>query len=246
MAKKKKTNSKIKLILSILCLIYALCMIGYEYYLEQKQPTQILNCPYDISSIPAYTNEPYAILNNNIPDFKEEDFTTTCFENYSDLDSLGRCGIAFANLGKKTMPADGEKRGSISNIKPSGWQTQRYSKELVDGQYLYNRCHLIAYSLSAENANEKNLITGTRYFNTEGMLPFETLVMNYLRANKSKHVLYRVTPVFEGDNLVATGVQIEAESVEDKGKSICFNIFAYNVQPGITIDYATGISKLAN
>ena len=243
---RKKVDSKIKLIISILCIIGALLMSGYEYYQNQKQPETVVTSNYDISSIPPYTNEPYVILNNNIPHFEEADFTTTCFENYSDLDSLGRCGTAFANLGKETMPAEGQKRGSISKIRPTGWQTQKYSKDLVDGEHLYNRCHLIAYSLSAENANAKNLITGTRYFNTEGMLPFETLVMNYLRANKTKHVLYRVTPVFEGNNLVASGVQIEAESIEDNGKSICFNIYAYNVQPGIVIDYATGLSKLAD
>lgn len=199
---------------------------------------------YDLNNIPAYNGEIYVILNNNIPDFNQEDFTTKSFEKYSELDSLKRCGVAFANLGKETMPKEGEERQSISEVKPSGWKNKKYSSSLVEGEYIYNRCHLIAYALSAENVNEKNLITGTRYFNTEGMLPFETLVMEYLRENPTKHVLYRVTPMYEGNNLVATGVQMEAQSVEDNGKEICFNVFIYNVQPGITIDYKTGYSEL--
>lgn len=204
--------------------------------------TQILS--YDLNNIPEYNGEIYVILNNNIPDFNQEHFTTKCFESYSELDELKRCGVAFANLGKETMPKDGEERQSISEVKPSGWMNKKYSSEIVEGEYIYNRSHLIAYMLSAENANEKNLITGTRYFNAEGMLPFETLVMEYLKGNPTKHVLYRVTPMYEGDNLVATGVQMEAQSVEDNGKGICFNIFVYNVQPGITIDYKTGYSEL--
>lgn len=194
----------------------------------------------DISSIPAYTNKPYVVLNNNQPFFTADDFTTKSFEKYSKLDSLGRCGVAFANVGKDTMPK--EKRGSIGQVKPSGWQTAKY--DFVDGKYLYNRCHLIGYQLTAENANERNLITGTRYLNVQGMLPFENMVADYVKET-GNHVLYRVTPIFKGNNLVADGVQMEAKSVEDKGEGICFNVYCYNVQPGVEIDYATGKSRLA-
>lgn len=193
-----------------------------------------------ISGIPAYTNKPYVVLNNNQPLFAAADFTTKSFEKYSKLDSLGRCGTAFANVGKDTMPQ--EKRGSIGPVKPSGWQTAKY--DFVDGKYLYNRCHLIGYQLTAENANERNLITGTRYLNVQGMLPFENMVADYVRET-GNHVLYRVTPIFKGNNLVAEGVQLEAQSVEDKGEGICFNVYCYNVQPGVVIDYATGRSSLA-
>lgn len=194
----------------------------------------------DISSIPAYTNKPYVVVNNNQPFFAADDFTTKSFEKYSKLDSLGRCGVAFANVGKDTMPK--EKRGSIGQVKPSGWQTAKY--DFVDGKYLYNRCHLIGYQLTAENANERNLITGTRYLNVQGMLPFENMVADYVKET-GNHVLYRVTPIFKGNNLVADGVQMEAKSVEDKGEGICFNVYCYNVQPGVEIDYATGKSRLA-
>jgi len=190
--------------------------------------------------IPAYVSSPYAELNGGTPDFAQADFTTACFERYSPLDALGRCGAAYANVGRELMPT--QERGEIGMIRPSGWQIARY--DFVDGRYLYNRCHLIAYQLTGENANERNLITGTRYFNTEGMLPFENLVGDYVRET-GNHVLYRVTPVFTGTNLVADGVQMEAESVEDRGKSVCFNVFCYNVQPGVVIDYATGASRLA-
>lgn len=193
-----------------------------------------------ISDIPEYQGEPYVVLNENMPMFEEADMTQTSFEQYSELDSLGRCGVAFANVGVDLMPT--ESRGSISQIKPTGWQSVQY--ENVDGKYLYNRCHLIGYQLTAENANEKNLITGTRYMNVEGMLPFENMVADYVKET-NHHVLYRVTPVFSGDDLVARGVQIEAYSVEDRGGSICFHVFVYNVQPGITIDYSTGQSWLA-
>lgn len=193
------------------------------------------------SSIPAYSGKSYVELNNNVPNFSASDLTTKSFEKYSDLDSLGRCQVAFANVGKDLMPT--EKRGRIGQVKPSGWQTIRYDN--VDGKYLYNRCHLIGYQLTAENANEKNLITGTRYFNVTGMLPFENMVADYVRETNN-HVLYRVTPIFEGNNLVAKGVQMEAMSVEDKGEAVSFNVFVYNIQPGITIDYATGNSSLSN
>lgn len=192
----------------------------------------------DLAAIPEYTGSAYTVLNDNIPDFPEEDFTKESFETYSDMDSLGRCGVAYANIGEDLMPTT--KRGSIGQVKPSGWHTVKYDS--VDGKYLYNRCHLIGYQLTAENANEKNLITGTRYLNTEGMLPFENMVADYIKET-GNHVLYRVTPLFDGNNLVATGVQMEAESVEDKGDGILYNVFCYNIQPGITIDYKSGDSS---
>lgn len=192
----------------------------------------------DLAAIPEYTGSAYTVLNDNIPDFPKEDFTEESFETYSDMDSLGRCGVAYANIGEDLMPTT--KRGSIGQVKPSGWHTVKYDS--VDGKYLYNRCHLIGYQLTAENANEKNLITGTRYLNTEGMLPFENMVADYIKET-GNHVLYRVTPLFDGNNLVATGVQMEAESVEDKGDGILYNVFCYNIQPGITIDYKSGDSS---
>lgn len=193
----------------------------------------------DGSNIPAYTGEPYVVVNDNVPFFKESEKTTQSYEQYSELDSLGRCGIAMANIGQDLMPT--EKRGDISQVKPTGWQSVQYDN--VNGKSLYNRCHLIGFQLAGENANEKNLITGTRYMNVEGMLPFENMVADYVKET-DYHVLYRVTPIFEGDNLVASGVLMEAESVEDDGEGILFNVYVYNVQPGIVIDYATGDSYL--
>ncbi|WP_302653854.1 DNA/RNA non-specific endonuclease [uncultured Clostridium sp.] len=195
----------------------------------------------DINNIPAYSGNDYIVLNNNIPNFSDSDLTTTSFEEYSPLDSLGRCGVAYANIGTDLMPT--EERESISSVKPSGWQSIKY--DIVEGKYLYNRSHLIGFQLTAENANKSNLITGTRYFNANLMLPYENMVADYIKETNN-HVLYRVTPVFEGNNLVATGVQMEAKSVEDNGEGIEFNVFVYNVQPGITIDYATGASALAS
>lgn len=185
----------------------------------------------------AYDGKPYVVINDNDPDFTDADVTTTSFESYGELDGLGRCTTAFANIGKDLMPA--EKRGPIGEVKPTGWQTAKYDN--VDGKYLYNRCHLIGYQLTGENANEKNLITGTRYLNVDGMLPFENMVADYIKET-GNHVLYRVTPVFSGDNLVASGVHMEAESVEDNGDGILFNVYCFNAQPGIAIDYATGDS----
>ncbi|WP_195955771.1 DNA/RNA non-specific endonuclease [Clostridium saudiense] len=193
-----------------------------------------------IDNIPAYSGDDYIILNNNIPNFSESDLTTTSFEEYAPLDELGRCGVAYSNIGTDIMPT--EKRESISSVKPSGWHSVKY--DIVEGKYLYNRSHLIGYQLTAENANDRNLITGTRYFNATLMLPYENMVADYIKETNN-HVLYRVTPVFEGNNLVATGVQMEAKSVEDNGEGIEFNVFVYNVQPGITIDYATGDSALS-
>lgn len=194
---------------------------------------------YNIGQIPEYSGKAYVTINNNKPNFKEEDKTTKSFEKYSNLDSLNRCGVAYANVSKETMPT--EERGRIGMIKPSGWHTVKYNN--VDGKYLYNRCHLIGYQLTGENANEKNLITCTRYMNTVGMLEFENKVANYVKETNN-HVLYRVTPIFEGNNLLASGTQMEAYSVEDQGKGISFNVYVYNIQEGITIDYKTGESKL--
>ena len=202
--------------------------------------SQNQNVTFDLSSIPEYSSSPYVKINNNIPYFEEKDYTTKSFENYSELDVLGRCGVTFANVCTEIMPPAGDKRGDIRSVKPSGWKQKKYN-----GEYLYNRCHLIGYQLSDEDANKQNLITGTRYLNVEGMLPFENKVADYIKSNKNNHVLYRVTPIFKGNNLVASGVQMEAWSVEDNGQGVCFNIYCYNVQPGIVIDYSTGESQIS-
>ncbi len=191
------------------------------------------------TGIPAYSGRAYCEVNGNVPGFDDDELVTEAFEDYSDLDSLGRCGTAYANICKDIMPT--EERGEIGTVKPSGWHTVKYN-DLIDGNYLYNRCHLIGYQLAGENANEKNLITGTRYMNVEGMLPFENEVADYVKRT-GNHVLYRVTPIFDGDDLVASGVQMEAESVEDRGAGVSFNVYVYNVQPGVIIDYETGDSE---
>lgn len=196
---------------------------------------------FDMTRVPLYTGEPYVIIGDNVPDFSDmqgnPEEGSVAFEQYSELDALGRCGVARALLGQELMPT--EERGEIGAIKPTGWHTIKY--DCIEDRYLYNRCHLIGYQLSGENANEKNLITGTRYMNIDGMLPFENRVARYIR-NTGNHVRYRVTPVFQGENLLATGVRMEAYSVEDEGAGICFDVFVYNAQPGIRIDYATGDS----
>ena len=197
------------------------------------------NSYVSLDAIPAYDGRAYVAVNNNEPFFTDSDMTTTAFENYSDLDSLGRCGVAYANICRDIMPT--EERGKIGMIKPSGWHTVKY--DVIKDRYLYNRCHLIGYQLAGENANPKNLITGTRYLNVEGMLPFENLVADYVN-NTGNHVLYRVTPMFSGSNLVANGVLIEAKSVEDNGGGILFNVYCYNVQPGVGINYENGDSWL--
>lgn len=191
-----------------------------------------------LSDIPPYCGRPYVAINGNVPYFTEGELSTTSYEYYSELDSLGRCGVCAASIGQDIMPK--EERGAIGNVKPTGWHTVKYAG-IVDGNYLYNRCHLIAFQLAGENDNKRNLITGTRYMNTEGMLPFENMAADYVKSS-ANHVMYRVTPMFEGNNLVAAGVLIEARSVEDNGRGVCFNVFCYNVQPGISIDYATGES----
>lgn len=196
--------------------------------------------PVSEKSHEEYVGEPYGILNNNQPEFtKKEKKNTKAFESYTELDKLGRCGVAYANICEDIMPT--EKRGAIGSVKPSGWHTVKY--DVVDGKYLYNRCHLIGFQLAGENANKQNLITGTRYLNVDGMLPFEDKVADYVKES-GNHVLYRVTPVYKGDNLLAEGVQMEAYSVEDAGEGICFNVFVYNVQPGVHIEYDSGESSL--
>lgn len=192
-----------------------------------------------LSEIPAYSGRPYVVINDNVPSFNKYELTVKGYETYASLDSLGRCGGAVASCGREIMPEEGEERGSISSVKPSGWVQAQY--DWVSGKYLYNRCHLLGWQLSAENANKRNLITGTRYMNTEGMLPFENMVADYIRETNN-HVAYRVTPIYDGSDLVASGVQMEAYSVEDDGDGICFNVFCYNVQPGVEIDYSTGRS----
>ena len=228
-----------KLLLPILATVMLIC--GCQQNNAVSGQDQLVTASenkttYTAQNIPEYAGSPYVELNNNIPDFQESEYTTEVFEQYSDLDALGRCQAAYANICQEIMPT--QERGKIGMIKPSGWHTVKY--DCVDGKYLYNRAHLIGFQLAEENANEKNLITGTRYFNVEGMLPFENQVADYVHET-NHHVLYRVTPVYEGDNLVASGVIMEAASVEDE--EIRFHVFVYNVQPGIWIDYATGESR---
>ena len=200
---------------------------------------------FDYNALPAYSGEAYTIVNDNKPYFYPDYMvpkTYTSYATYGDLDQLGRCTETFAIIGKDIMPA--EPRGSIKDVKPTGWKIGKY--DFVNGKYLYNRCHLIGYQLTGENANPKNLITGTRYLNVDGMLPFENLIAGYLKSNSQAHVAYRVTPIFVGDELVARGVLMEAMSLEDSGESVMFNVFCYNVQPGVEIDYNTGDNWLAN
>lgn len=216
---------------------------------ERKEMSQADNSvtSVDLNQIPDFDGvTTFVAINNHIPTFTEEDKAKArsgSFEYYSELDSLGRVGIAYANLGKETMPPKGEKRGPIGHVKPSGWQSLKFDN--VDGKYLYNRSHLIGWQLSAENDNEKNLATGTRFFNVDGMLPFENLVADYIK-NTGNHVLYRVTPIFVGDELVMRGLQMEAYSVEDDGAGVSYNVYVYNAQPGIYIDYLTGMATSTN
>ena len=234
----KKRSKLIVLILLLGALFYCKDDIyNYTYSLINGDSNNSSN----IEDITDYNGNSYVIVNDNNPYFKEEEYTTNSFEKYSELDSLGRCGVAYANISKDLMPT--EKRGSIGSIKPSGWHTVKYDH--IDGKYLYNGCHLIGYQLTGENANEKNLITCTRSMNTKGMLQFENMVTKYIK-DTGNHVLYRVTPVFEGNNIVATGVEMEAYSVEDNGEGIKFNVFVYNIEDGVIIDYKTGDSRLAS
>ena len=260
MNNRKRSKEKIYKYLITLAITIVLGIVGYycpelKQVIEQTQGStgniqieQNVNLKNDttlaenistnnLKDIPEYKDSPYVYVNNNVPSFLESDYTTEPFEKYSELDSLGRCGVAYANVCKELMPAEGEKRGDISSVKPSGWKQKKYN-----GEFLYNRCHLIAHQLTGQNANPKNLMTCTRSMNVDGMLPFENKVANYIKETNN-HVLYRVTPVFDGDNLVANGAYMEAYSIEDKGK-LSFNVYVYNVQKGVTIDYKTGESKL--
>ncbi len=254
--KRKKTLEKSLLPLLLIAIIVVVCYLNpsvrahIEGYLginkeETKQGSTTI-VSFDLDTIPEYSDTPYVYINDNKPYFTEKDYTTNAFETYSSLDNLGRCGVAYANICKEIMPTEEDERQSISKIRPSGWNNTKYVG-LIDGDYLYNRCHLIGWQLAGENANELNLITGTRYMNVQGMLPFENKVDDYFenRANINNHVLYRVTPIFKDSNLVASGVEIEAYSVEDNGQGVCFNVYVYNVQPGVEIDYATGDSILS-
>ena len=226
-----------KRILSSLLLLVLSAVMIWEAFFSAIPVNR--DASFSMSDIPAYTSSPYVEVNHNIPFFREEELQSDEYESYSELDYLGRCGPAMAMIGIDIMPT--QKRESISMIKPTGWHLAKY--DFIEGKYLYNRCHLIAYELSGENANVKNLITGTRYMNVEGMQPFEDKTAWYI-LRTGNHVLYRCTPIFEGDNLVATGVLIEARSIEDGGEGICFNVFCYNVQPNIKIDYHTGDHQL--
>lgn len=241
----KHTNLKLLLgsLLLSLSLLFGGCSAdestNKNIRISNETSDKLANTPstsYDLKSIPEYSGEPYVTIHDNVPFFLEEELTTDAFETYSELDDLGRCGTAYANICEDIMPT--EKRGKIGMIKPSGWHTVKYTG--IDGNYLYNRCHLIGYQLSAENANEKNLITGTRYLNVTGMLPFENMVADYVNET-GNHVLYRVTPIYNQENLVADGVLMEAQSVENDDLAFC--VYCYNVQPGIEIDYHTGDSK---
>ncbi len=228
---------------ALLSLVLLLALLAGLWYLRSAQggPQPPVRPPaaVDLESIPPFSGEPYVALADNVPSFLPGEMTTSSYEVYSPLDGLGRCGAASACVGVDLMPT--EERESIGQVKPSGWQTVKY--DCVDGKYLYNRCHLIGFQLTGENANKQNLITGTRYMNVDGMLPFENMVADYVKET-GNHVLYRVTPIYDGDALVAGGVQMEALSVEDKGTGISFNVYVYNVQPGVEIDYATGESWL--
>lgn len=208
---------------------------------HQKSAPQIPEAPFSLMDAEPYSGQPCTVVNGNVPYFSDDELTADSFTLYSELDNLGRCGTTYACIGLDLMPT--EERGSIGDIRPTGWHTVKYN-DIIDGNYLYNRCHLIGYLLSGENANERNLITGTRYLNVQGMLPFENTVADYV-TETGNHVLYRVTPIFEGDNLLASGVLMEAESVEDRGEAVSFCVYVYNVQPGIAIDYATGESAIA-
>ena len=215
----------------LLCLLLSAC----TFTVTQPLPSTIITP----DQIPPYSGDPFVVLNGNTPDFAGQELSAEAYERYAPLDALGRCGVAEACIGPELMPT--EERGGIGQVKPTGWHTVKY--DIVGGKYLYNRCHLIGYQLTGENANEQNLITGTRYLNVEGMLPFEDMVADYIRET-GNHVLYRVRPIFEGRELLARGVRMEAWSVEDKGEGICFHVYVYNVQPGISIDYTTGGSTL--
>ena len=224
----KRTIKLISLILAV-SLLLSSCSFDFIGLTDSR---------IELDSIPEFQNEAYVEINGNVPDFDESQLKAKSYETYGRLDALGRCTKCISCIGKDIMPT--EKRGAIGEVKPTGWHSDKYNN--VDGHYLYNRCHLIGYQLTAENANERNLITGTRYLNVQGMLPFEDEVADYIKKT-GNHVLYEVTPVFKDAELVARGVHMQAKSIEDGGVGISFNVYCYNAQPGIEIDYATGDSK---
>ncbi len=234
----KRKQQQRKIVIAVICAVVVILIAGVIFVLHARNSSLVFLGSNSDFNIPQYTGSIYVEINDNIPFFMESDLTTEPYEKYSSLDKLGRCGPAMCCICRETMPT--EERGPIGMIKPSGWHTVRYD-DLIEDKYLYNRCHLIAFMLSGENDNECNLITGTRYMNVSGMLPFENKTASYIRKT-GNHVLYRVTPYFEKENLVASGVLMEAYSVEDSGAGLAFNIFVFNVQPGIVIDYKTGDS----
>ncbi|MBQ4062036.1 MAG: DNA/RNA non-specific endonuclease [Christensenellaceae bacterium] len=243
--KKKQANKKLIIMIILIVLVIAAAiflwrsgLLTFPALQPDETPVSDSLQSIQLDSIPEYTDEPFCPINDNKPVFAEDEITAKAFEFFSDLDELGRCGMTMACVGQELMPT--EDRESISSVKPSGWVNVPY--DFVDGRYLYNRCHLIGFQLTGENANKLNLITGTRYMNVEGMLPFENMVADYVKETNN-HVMYRVTPIYDGDDLVAKGVQLEAWSVEDEGEGVCFNVYVYNVQPGVEIDYATGESR---
>ena len=232
--KRKKKGKSLSLMELVILLILAIGSFIFYNYGPGAAPHAV-----SVEEVPAYNGHAYAVINDNQPLFDANEMVTNSYEFYSELDGLGRCGYAMASIGLELLPT--EERESISSVKPSGWVQAQY--DFVEAQNLYNRCHLIGFQLTGENANERNLITGTRYLNTEGMLPYENMVADYVKET-GNHVLYRVTPIYDGSNLVASGVQMEAWSVEDQGDGICFHVYLYNVQPGVIIDYASGESRL--
>lgn len=223
--------------------VFVVIILGtfvYRNYIKKEiKESKVTNIVgLDINNLPEYKGKPYVVINNNEPNFEKSELVTKSFEKYSELDSLKRCGVADSIIGKDLMPTS--KRENISSVKPSGWKSIKYNG--IDGKSLYNRCHLIGFQLAGENANKRNLITGTRYLNTKGMLPFENMIADYVKET-NHHVRYRVTPIFVGNELVARGVQMEAISIEDNGKAVKFNVYCFNVQPNIEIDYKTGNSR---
>jgi len=236
---KKKKSTQYPLLTGLVALVFALLTLVMNH-LGIPMPWQEEPAPHAVSveQVPAYSDSPFAVINDNMPLFTDAEKTTKAYEFFSELDDLGRCGYTMACVGRELMPT--EDRESISHVKPSGWVQGQY--DFVDGRSLYNRCHLIGFQLTGENANKQNLITGTRYMNTEGMLPFENMVADFVKET-GYHVLYRVTPIYQGNDLVASGVQMEAWSVEDQGEGICYHVYVYNVQPGVIIDYATGENR---
>ena len=235
---KRRLGRRGLLLCGLALLLLLLASLGLALFRAQRLKAAREAEPGDLTAL-VYAGEPAVEINGGIPFFSREELRAETYTSFSPLDALGRCGPAMGCLGPELMPA--EERGPIGTVRPSGWQTARYD-DLIEDRYLYNRCHLIAYMLCGENGNERNLITGTRWLNTRGMLPYEILVSDYLERT-GNHVLYRVTPVFSGKELVARGVLMEAESVEDRGKGLRFNVFVFNVQPGIEIDYRTGESR---